>query len=248
MKTLRVAVFLLLALGWLTGCRTTCCPKAYGTYVPATDTVAVIETGPSATDVPTAAGSTSVEQSLDPSAEILELDTLPPVAQGYQWLTYRGKADVTDPQGTRTCNFYFVNRIDSILYLNLHASGIEFIRVVCTPDSIIYVNKLKYEYYKGTYEPFRRLTGLPIDFALIQSVFNGNLSAEDEEALRFKGLEAEPKEYVALDSAQSFFSELVLRDLNHLIEIDAVMKLVRLDVPGPTSIRIPDKFKELKMP
>ena len=120
--------------------------------------------------------------------------------------------------------------------------------MVCTPDSIIYVNKLKYEYYKGTYEPFRRLTGLPIDFALIQSVFNGNLSAEDEETLRFKGLEAEPKEYVALDSTQSFFSELVLRDLNHLIEIDAVMKLVRLDVPGPTSIRIPDKFKELKMP
>lgn len=230
------------------GCRTTRCPKVYGTYVPATDTVAVIETSPSVTDVPTAAGSTSVEQSLDPSAEILELDTLPPVAQGYQWLTYRGKADVTDPQGTRTCNFYFVNRVDSILYLNLHASGIEFIRVVCTPDSIIYVNKLKYEYYKGTYEPFRRMTGLPIDFALIQSVFNGNLSAEDEEALRFKGLEAEPKEYVALDSTQSFFSELVLRDLNHLIEIDAVMKLVRLDVPGPTSIRIPDKFKELKMP
>ena len=183
-----------------------------------------------------------------PSASILESDTLPTVAQGYQWLTYRGKADVTDPEGTRTCNFYMVNRVDSILYLNLHASGIEFIRVVCTPDSIIYVNKLKYEYYRGTYAPFRKLTGLPIDFNLIQSVFNGNMSLEDQAALRFKGFEAETKEYVALDSTQSFFTELVLKDLNHLIEIDAVMKLVRLDMPGPTSIRIPDKFKEIKLP
>jgi len=176
------------------------------------------------------------------------IDTLPPVAQGYRWLTYRGKADVIDPQGTRSCNFYMVNRVDSILYLNIHASGIEFIRVVCTPDSIIYVNKLQYQYYRGTYDPFRRLTGLPIDFSLIQSVFNGNISPENEAALRFKGLEAIPSAYVALDSTKSFFTELTLKDLNHLIEIDAVMKLVRLDVPGPTSIRIPEKFTELKMP
>ncbi|MBO4489088.1 MAG: DUF4292 domain-containing protein [Bacteroidales bacterium] len=249
MKTLRTAVWLLFSLGCLAGCRTVTlrCPKEFGTCV--TDTVTVVETVQPVMDATTAVGDTSVKElPLTSSAETLELDTLPPVAKGYQWLSYRGKADVTDPEGTRTCNFYMVNRVDSILYLNLHASGIEFIRVVCTPDSIIYVNKLKYEYYQGTYEPFRKLTGLPVDFELIQSIFNGNVSPENEAALRYKGLEAEPKEYVALDSTQSFFTELVLRDLNRLIEIDAVMKLVRLDVPGPTSIRIPDKFKEIKMP
>lgn len=236
---------LLLSLLWMTGCRTVTlrCPTAWGKMQEG-DTVTVVEVAPPApvTDVETVAGQAPATMKTD------SIDTLPPVAQGYRWLTYRGKADVTDPEGTRTCNFYMVNRVDSILYLNLHASGIEFIRVVCTPDSIIYVNKLKYEYYKGTYAPFRRLTGLPIDFNLIQSVFNGNLSLEDQAALRFKGFEAEPKEYVALDSTQSFFTELVLQDLNRLIEIDAVMKLVRLDVPGPTAIHIPDKFKELKMP
>lgn len=208
------------------------------------DTVTVVEVAPPApvTDIETVPGQAPATMKTD------SIDTLPPVAQGYRWLTYRGKADVTDPEGTRTCNFYMVNRVDSILYLNLHASGIEFIRVVCTPDSIIYVNKLKYEYYRGTYAPFRKLTGLPIDFNLIQSVFNGDMTPEDEAALRYKGLVAEPKAYVALDSTQSFFTELELKDLNRLIEIDAVMKLVRLDVPGPTAIHIPDKFKELKMP
>lgn len=236
---------LLLSLLWMTGCRTVTlrCPTAWGKMQEG-DTVTVVEVAPPAPVTEAA----SAQEQLTVTLKTDSIDTLPPVAQGYRWLTYRGKADVTDPEGTRTCNFYMVNRVDSILYLNLHASGIEFIRVVCTPDSIIYVNKLKYEYYKGTYAPFRKLTGLPIDFGLIQSVFNGNLSAEDEAALRYKGLVAEPKAYVALDSTQSFFTELVLQDLNRLIEIDAVMKLVRLDVPGPTAIHIPDKFKELKMP
>ncbi|MBR4135784.1 MAG: DUF4292 domain-containing protein [Bacteroidales bacterium] len=245
MKWLKIAGLLLLAL-WMTGCVhsrkvVSASPDngvAYFEDISPADTIVGMTT----------VGTSAVSEVSISDSALAMTDTLPPVAKGYQWLTYRGKADVTDPEGTRTCNFYMVNRVDSILYLNLHASGIEFIRVVCTPDSIIYVNKLKYEYYRGTYEPFRRLTGLPIDFDLIQSVFNGNMTPENEAALRFKGLEAEPKEYVALDSTQSFFTELVLRDLNHLIEIDAVMKLVRLDVPGPTSIRIPDKFKEIKMP
>ena len=42
--------------------------------------------------------------------------TVLPMATGYDWITYRGKADITDTGGTRTCNFYMVNRTDSILY------------------------------------------------------------------------------------------------------------------------------------
>ena len=60
----------------------------------------------------------------------LVLDTLPPMASGYQWISYRGKAQIEDTGGVRNCNFFMVNRVDSILYLNVHASGIEIIRVV----------------------------------------------------------------------------------------------------------------------
>ena len=76
--------------------------------------------------------------------------TFLPMASGYDWISYRGKADIIDTGGTRTCNFYMVNRIDSILYLNIHAYGIEVMRAVFTPDSITFVNKLTYQYYKGT--------------------------------------------------------------------------------------------------
>ena len=68
---------------------------------------------------------------------------------------------------------FFVNRIDSLIYLNLNRSGIELARVVMTPDSVIYVNKLEHEYYAGDYQFLRRLFGFPLDFDMVQSLLNG---------------------------------------------------------------------------
>ena len=37
----------------------------------------------------------SAQEQLTVTLKTDSIDTLPPVAQGYRWLTYRGKADVT---------------------------------------------------------------------------------------------------------------------------------------------------------
>ena len=171
-----------------------------------------------------------------------EMDTLPPMAKDYKWLSYRGKAELTDTGGTRNCNFFMVNRIDSIIYLNVHASGIEFIRVVFTPDSFTYVNKLTYQYYKGTYAPLRLLTHIPLDFQMLQALLNGN----EEQLPQRQKLSFEYRNFRAVDSTQSFFTEFDFKDLDHVLEIRADLKNIRFNVPGPTSIRIPEKFEELK--
>lgn len=176
---------------------------------------------------------------------LLDSLQLPPFATDYQWLNYRGKADITDTGGTRTCNFYYVNRKDSIIYINLHSSGIEIVRLVLTPDSMTYVNKLTYQFYKGTYAPFKQLLRMPIDFYAIQSIFNGQTESI-EQMLRNKRYVVNYDRFVEVDSTRSFFTELNFKDLNHLFEIRAVSKVVRFDVPGPTAIRIPEKFQEIK--
>ena len=170
-------------------------------------------------------------------------DTLPPMASEYQWLSYRGKADIVDTGGTRTCNFFFVNRVDSIIYLNVSAYGVEVIRAVLTPDSIKYVNKLTYQYYAGTYAPLRLLLKRQVDFALVQDIFQGH----GDERLEHGRFSCEYHDFAAVDSTRSFFTELVLKDMNQLVEINAHLKVIRFDVPGPTGIRIPDKFQELKL-
>lgn len=175
-------------------------------------------------------------------SNVVDTTVLPPIAKDYHWISYRGKADITDTGGTHTCGFYMVNRIDSIIYLNIHASGIEIMRLVLTPNEITYVNKLRYQYYQGGYAPLRLITGLPIDFEMLQAALNG----KDEKLPQRQGLSFEYANYTAVDSTRSFFTELTFKELNRVLEIHATLKNIRFDVLGPTGIRIPEKFKELK--
>ena len=166
-----------------------------------------------------------------------------PMASGYDWITYRGKADIIDTGGTRTCNFYMVNRTDSILYLNVHAFGVELIRTVFTPDSVIYVNKLTQQYFNDTYAPLNRFLPFNVDFQTVQALFNG----ETEKLPQGQRLSFEYSSFEPVDSTSSFFTEFVFKELNRVIEVRGKIKVIRLNVPGVTSIKIPEKFERITL-
>jgi hypothetical protein len=186
--------------------------------------------------------SVSAVKAQDVDSVTVEPDTtFLPMASGYDWITYRGKADIIDTGGTRTCNFYMVNRTDSILYLNIHAFGIEVMRAVFTPDSITFVNKLTYQYYQGTYAPISSRLPFSFDFQTIQALFNG----ETEKLPQGKKISFEYLAFEPVDSTSSFFTEFVFKELNKLIEVRGKIKVVRLNVPSVTGIKIPEKFERL---
>lgn len=169
--------------------------------------------------------------------------TVLPMATGYDWITYRGKADLIDTGGMRTCNFYMVNRTDSILYLNIHAYGVEVMRAVFTPDSVIYVNKLTSQYYRDTYKPINKFLPFSIDFQTVQALFNGRT----EMLPQGQKLSYEYSAFAPVDSASSFFTEFVFKELNRVIEVRGKIKVIRLNVPGVTNIRIPEKFERITL-
>jgi hypothetical protein len=187
--------------------------------------------------MPSVARSQSVDTA-DVAADTIVL----PMATGYDWITYRGKFDLVDTNGTKSGNFYMVNRTDSILYLNIHAYGIEVMRAVFTPDSITYVNKLTYQYYKGTYAPFRRLLPFAFDFQTVQALFNG----DTDKLPKGQKLGFEYSAFEPVDSTSSFFTEFVFKELDRLIEVRGKLKVVRLNVPGVTSVKIPEKFDAIE--
>ena len=166
-----------------------------------------------------------------------------PMATGYDWITYRGKADIIDTGGTRTCNFYFVNRTDSILYLNIHAYGVEVMRAVFTPDSIKYVNKLTQQYFYDTYAPINRYLPYKVDFQTVQALFNG----QTEKLPQGQKLSFEYSAFEPVDSTSSFFTEFVFKELNRVIEVRGKIKVIRLNVPGVTTIRVPEKFERITL-
>ena len=166
-----------------------------------------------------------------------------PMATGYDWITYRGKADIIDTGGTRTCNFYFVNRTDSILYLNIHAYSVEVMRAVFTPDSIKYVNKLTQQYFYDTYASINKVLPFMVDFQTVQALFNG----QTEKLPQGQKLSFEYSAFQPVDSTSSFFTEFVFKELNRVIEIRGKIKVVRLNVPGVTSIKVPEKFERISL-
>lgn len=166
-----------------------------------------------------------------------------PMATGYDWVTYRGKADIIDTGGTRTCNFYMVNRTDSILYLNIHAYSVEVMRAVFTPDSVIFVNKLTNQYYRDIYAPINRHLPFTVDFQTVQALFNG----QTEKLPQGQKLSYEYSAFEPVDDTSSFFTEFVFKELNRVIEVRGKIKVVRLNVPGTTNIKIPEKFERITL-
>lgn len=171
------------------------------------------------------------------------VNDLPPAAENYQWVSYRGKANLTDTGGVRSCNFFIVNRIDSIIYLNISTSGMEIMRAVFTPETITYVNKLNYNYYQGNYEPLKHLLKMPLTFELTQAIVNADLPLLEQ----IPDYAFEYDNYMPVDSTQSFFYHFVWKDLNRVLSIEGNIKKVRIDIPGPTGIRIPERFTEIKI-
>ena len=182
------------------------------------------------------------DEVLEPDSLVLSVDTaVLPMATGYDWVTYRGKADIIDTGGTRSCNFYMVNRTDSILYVIVHAYSVEVMRALFTPDSVIYVNKLTQQYFRDTYAPINRFLPFTVDFQTVQALFNG----ETEKLPRGQKLSYEYSAFQPVDSTSSFFTEFVFKELNRVIEVRGKIKVIRLGVPGVTSIKVPEKFERI---
>ena len=90
----------------------------------------------------------------------------------FDWLSYQMKVSMTTGDQDLAFQCFFINRTDSLMYFNLNRSGIELARVVLTPDSVVYVNKLDKTYYRGDFSIFMRIFGFPLTFNWVQSLMN----------------------------------------------------------------------------
>lgn len=210
----------------------------------------------------------------------------------YEWVSYQMKVSLEKEKEKLSFQCFFVNRIDSLIYLNLNRSGIELARVVLTPDSVIYVNKLEHEFYAGDYRFLRRVFGLPLDFDMVQSLLNGvdfkyfddSLHRVEEDGKLYyvapqrtnlqgnvsimqsieigeggvildndmtdlktmRDFDIEYEDYTVIDSIP-FFTKFEVEMESDEVEMEVLLKGIRFNVPGPTSIRLPDSFKEIEL-
>lgn len=167
----------------------------------------------------------------------------PRPSASYNWVSYRGPAEIVFDGKKYQCNYYLVNRTDSILYLNLNFMGIEIARLVATPKEVIFVNKLSSEYYQGDYSFVEKYLKAKADFYTLQAVFNG-----DEAKLRtYSDFSFNYHSYINPADQRPFFDNFSISMNGGQRKLDAQVKNLKFDTPGPTSIKIPEGFKEMKL-
>ena len=161
----------------------------------------------------------------------------------YDWVSYRGSVNINFDEKKYQCNYYLVNRTDSILYLNLNFLGIELARLVATPQEVTFVNKMSSEYYQGDYTFVEKYLKMPADFYAFQAVFNG-----DEARLKaYQDITVSYHPMIDEITKRPFFDSFSISMNNGQRQLDAKVQNLKFNTPGPTSIKIPEGFKEMKL-
>lgn len=165
-------------------------------------------------------------------------------SHSYNWVSYRGSANVELDGKKFQCDYYMVNRIDSIIYLNLSFMGfVEVGRLVATPQEVIFVNRLNKEYYRGDYSFVEKYLKAKADFYTLQAIFNG-----DEASLKpYKDIMFSYHPVIDGNSNRPFFDSFSMSMNNGQRKADIQVKNLKFNTPGPTGIKIPEGFKAMTL-
>lgn len=209
----------------------------------------------------------------------------------YQWFSTRIQAVIGTAEDSQSIQLFVVNKKDSIIYVNISKFFIEVSRAVITKDSVKFMNKIDMTYYVGDYSIFYKLSGVNLNFDMMQSLliasefreFDNNFVISDGgSTITYSAISnLQKKDNIKINqtivyskSTKSIFTNSIedistqqkaiityaqYQTIDSLkfpqywqIEIPGIkMKAsffnesLRFNVEGPTSIRIPDRYKPI---
>lgn len=92
----------------------------------------------------------------------------------FLYLKAKGKMQVDLKGRKQAANMSLRIRRDSVIWLSGSLVGIEGVRALLTPDSVIVVMPLQREYFAGGYRYLSKTLGVPITFLQVQAVLLGD--------------------------------------------------------------------------
>jgi hypothetical protein len=114
-----------------------------------------------------------------------------------QWMN--AKASVISIQDEKEISFNISLRYkkDSVIWISISPLlGIEVARVMVTPDSVKFMDRLHSKYEVNTFESISKLLQIKVNFETLQSLLIGNLFAYRKNENRFNSVYSEDKYYI----------------------------------------------------
>ncbi|MBI34228.1 MAG: hypothetical protein CMP67_02580 [Flavobacteriales bacterium] len=91
----------------------------------------------------------------------------------FNWMKIKTKVEVYYENEKHSVQLQIRLKNDSLIFAKISKSGITGVRILATKDSVIYVDKLKKQFYKGGYSDIEKLLNVNIPFDLLQNLFLG---------------------------------------------------------------------------
>ncbi len=91
----------------------------------------------------------------------------------YNFYAAKAKLRVTSPYGTDKGTLYIRSIPDSLIWMSVKRLSIEGGRILITPDSVTFINRLEKSYSKVSLEEIGSRYGIAADFRYIQNVILG---------------------------------------------------------------------------
>ena len=92
----------------------------------------------------------------------------------FDFLSLKGKAQVTMKGDKKGANLSVHMRRDSVIWVSAGLAGFEGVRAVLTQDSVRVINRLEKTYFSGGYDYLSKLLNVPVSFAQMQTLLLGD--------------------------------------------------------------------------
>lgn len=124
--------------------------------------------------VPVAAGTKVLTDSLSMSPDSMQV-LIRRAELDFSWFSARVGANTQVDQKSNSFTANLRIRKDSVIWLSISpALGIEVARVLITPDSLKFINRINGTYFKGDFRYLKSLLQTEVNFPMIQAVLLGN--------------------------------------------------------------------------
>ncbi|MBO7623835.1 MAG: DUF4292 domain-containing protein [Bacteroidales bacterium] len=209
-----------------------------------------------------------VEDTVQAVVDTVPVPVEPSVPKAYapsvrQWLSVRASGRMEVPgAGGLELNLFAVLAKDSVVYLHISKFGIELGRALCRPEKVVVLIHPESGYWAGSYALLRKKTGLPLDFEMVQDLLlltphNARVEIDSGGFLRkvqwtsAEGggtVTAQYSDYAHIggEGAELLYPRSISVSLPSLGSARLTVKSAKPDVPGPVSLKIPEKYKLLK--
>ncbi len=139
----------------------------------------------------------------------------------FQYLQLKGKVQYETTDDKQEAQINIRMRRDSVIWATVGKLGIEGIRVVITPDTVVMINRLQRSYFAGGFSALKRRFRVPVTFQQLQAALVANYLPSDNERDASESADA-PVQTLHHDQERLAVEQFVNREKKRMVKLSVV--------------------------